>query len=182
MKTFKFICQGWFKSRDLWWIKPKIQSLPVLRSEIMQSLTQSLIIQVRAESFVCEKKVKTNFLHFISIVPPFHSPTNIIISYIKVQWHYFFTDPCGRRCEETSHQPEGSVPLTSTEAPLPPPAHTGVESADLQMWSMVLTFVTEYQAFTQLRGICNPVPTLEDYNHTDHSTKWAKGKLWPTKY
>lgn len=43
-----------------------------------------------------------------------------------------FTNPCGRRCGGTNHQPGGSVLLTSTEAPLPPPAHTGGGSADLQ--------------------------------------------------
>lgn len=44
-----------------------------------------------------------------------------------------FTDPYGRQCEGMSHQPGGSVPPTSTEAPLPPPARTEVESAALQM-------------------------------------------------
>lgn len=42
------------------------------------------------------------------------------------------THPCGRWCEEKSHQPEDSVPLTSTEVLPPPPTHTKVESGDLQ--------------------------------------------------
>lgn len=57
----------------------------------------------------------------------------------KLQQNFYFkivcdsTNPYGRQCEGMSHQQGGSVPLTSTEAPLPPPAHRRVESADLQI-------------------------------------------------
>lgn len=72
----------------------------------------------------------------------------------------WFTNPCGRQCEGRSHQPGGSVPLTSTEAPLPPPAHRRVESAGLQKWCLFLNFGNKISCFTQLRRPCTPSLSL----------------------
>lgn len=60
-----------------------------------------------------------------------HFKVNSVWFHPEPAWCLWLTDLCERQCGEKSHRPEGSVPLTSTEAPHPPPAHTGPESVDL---------------------------------------------------
>ncbi len=119
-----------------------------------------------------------NNLSNFSFIQKYDIRSHITIKYF-FQNCMWFTNPCGRQCEGTSHQPVGSVLLTSTEAPLPPPAHTRVESADLQKWRLFLNFGNKMcfpLAKKFMHSILVCVLKREDYSQTDHSTKWAKGK------